>query len=90
VCPGAAVCGDDVYCGDCRPTLDPAATQAIGSTAIPVRRYGTIPLLAGDEPAWEIEPAASAPRTIADHGSAAVLLAGVIAALLGAVLLYLH
>lgn len=69
--------------------LDPAAAKAIATGAIPVRRYSTVPPLADDEPAWEIE--ASAPsRTIADHGRIAVLLAALVAAALGAWLLYLR
>ena len=87
-CPGEQVCGKDLHCGDCLPVLDPAAAQAIGTPDIPVRRYGTVPPLPEDERVWEIE-SGRAPRTIADHGGILVLLAGILAAVLGAWLLYL-
>lgn len=87
--PGEQVGGDGFQCGDCRPVPDPAAAQAIGSPDIPVRRYGTVPPLPDHAPAWEIEAGAE-PRTIGDHGGVLVLLAGALAALLGACLLYLR
>ena len=55
---------------------------------IPVRRFGIVPPPPQGE--WEIEPAdPDAPRTIAEYGGTAVLLAGVLAAAVAGWVLFL-
>jgi hypothetical protein len=65
------------------------AGREIGTRSdIPVRRYGTVPLL--DEGAvWE-KVDARAPRTIAEAGGTAVLLVALGTAAVAGLLLYLH
>jgi hypothetical protein len=86
-CSGQQVCRQDLHCGDCRTR--PYAIA--GDPGIPVRRYGTVPPLE-DEPAWEVEPLATAeaPRSVGDYGGTAVFLAAAVAAALAGCVLYLH
>lgn len=60
-----------------------------GDERIPVRRYGDVP--PPPEPEWEIEPGRpDLPATIAEYGGTAVLLAGLVAALIAGCLLFLR
>ena len=88
-CYGEAVCGVQAGCGDCRRSLGGGTVYFMDSNPpIPVRRFGIIP--PPPEAEWEIEPTDShAPRTIAEYGGTAVLLAGVLAALVAGCVLYL-
>jgi hypothetical protein len=74
-----------------RADEDAGANVACGigmRSDIPVRRYGSVPPL-DDEPVWE-QIDARPPRTIAESGGAAVLLAALATAALVGLLLYLH
>ena len=79
---------EEAVCGDGRDGLGGGTVYFMGSDPpIPVRRYGIVP--PPPDPEWEIERAdPDAPRTIAEYGGTAVLLAGVLAALVAGVLLY--
>lgn len=89
-CYGEQVCRQDPHCVACRAAIAGGA-ESMALDGIPVRRYGTVPPLAEDEPGWEIEPGtASAPRTIAETGATAVFLAALGAAALAGWALYLH
>ncbi|MBC5786359.1 hypothetical protein H8N03_25705 [Ramlibacter sp. USB13] len=86
------MCRQDLHCQGCRAALASPSSQALTlQPGIPVRRYGTVPPL-DDEPAWVVEPLASgeAPRTIAEYGGTAVLLAAAAAAAVAGWLLYAH
>ena len=87
-CKGEQVCERDVHCTDGRAGIASDAGRPIGNSDIPVRRYGRIPLL-DDEPGWEIETG-PVPRTIADFGGKAVLLAALGTAVLAGLLIYLR
>jgi len=85
---GEQVCVRDRHCTERRTSMAEDRGREIGTRSdIPVRRFGTIPLL-DDEPTWEIE--ADAPRTIAEFGGTTVLLAALVTAAIGALLLYLR
>ena len=101
-CRGEQVCGSDGHCVESHAVREPAATRSVGSRPdIPVRRYGTVPPFPEEnESVWEIEAeeraeplrlaVATAPRTIAEYGGTAVLLAALSAAALAGCVLYLH
>jgi hypothetical protein len=90
-CSGEQVCGTDSHCPGCRDLLAHPEMHAAGAQAIPIRRYGTVPDLPDDSPGWEIQNVAHAtPRTIGEYGAVTVLAAGVAAALVAGLLLYLR
>ena len=92
-----------MHCTACRAALHADGSYPIASDpGIPVRRYGTMPRLE-EESTWDVEalvraPAActsaltlnaAGPRTIAEYGGTAVLVAGMAAAALAGWVLYL-
>jgi hypothetical protein len=81
----------EAACVAARDQLQGGSALSIGTPDIPVRRYGKVPPLPEEEQVWEIESvAAAAPRTIAEYGGVAVLLAALGAAALAGCVLYLH
>jgi hypothetical protein len=86
-CLGKQVCTVDEHCAPCRDALSSMRPSAIGSPAIPVRRFGTLPPVE-DDLAYEVMRDEVSARTIAEHGAAAVWMAALSAACLAGVLLY--
>jgi hypothetical protein len=70
-------------------SVRPDAGRAVGTRSdIPVRRYGTVPLLDEDR-VWE-KVDMRRPRTIAEAGGTVVLLVALATAAVAGLLLYLH
>ena len=84
-CLGVKVCRAGTQCVACRETL--AAMRPIGTAAIPVRRFGTPPV-PDDDLAYEVMRDEFTARTIAEHGAAAIWMAALSAACIGALVLY--
>ena len=81
------VCAADGLCLACRETLAVGRPRLIGSAAIPVRRFGAVPPPEEDL-AYDVLHDEESARTIAEHGAAAVWVAGLSAACVAGLLLY--
>jgi hypothetical protein len=79
----------DAAGGGARTPADEGAVRVIGTRGdIPIRRYGSAPLL-DDEPVWE-QVDQDRPRTIAESGGGVVLLVALATAAIVGLLLYLN